>query len=264
MTIRSGRDRIGDGGLRGVALLLALAVAAAACRPSQPAKHDPYADAAQKMRMTQAYLRAGRTAEALATMDEAVKAQPGNAGLRNFYGQVCFIAGRDAQAEAAFRKALELDPYLTDAHNNLGALYDRMGRKDAAEVEYHEALKDSSYPTPEKVYLNLGLLYASQGRNDEAVKSFRKAVEIDPKYYQGHFELASLLDRNGTLEEAAREYEVAAPDYQSSGDYFYRLGFAYFRLGDRSKAREKLTRAIEVSPGSEAAARSDEILKLLR
>ncbi len=222
------------------------------------------ADMANKIRMAQAYLQSGRTKEALDELDQAILAAPNNAGLRNFYGQVCFMTGRNETAEAALRKALELDPDLTDAHNNLGALYDRMGRKDDAEREYRLALAAPAYPTPEKVHLNLGLLYASQGRDEEAIHEYRKAVELSPKYYQAHFELAALLDRTGRLDEAVREYEVAAPGYSSSGDYFYRLGFGYFRIGDRSRAREKLTRAIEISPGSEAAAKSDELLKVLR
>ncbi len=245
-------------------LSAALVLAVAGCGGRAPEKRDPQSETARKMRIAQAYLGAGRNAEAIEVMNEAVREAPDNAGLRNFYGQVCFVAGRYADAEEAFRKALEIDPFLADAHNNLGALYDRMGRKDEAEGEFRRAIDDPAYPTPEKAYLNLGLLYTSQGRDEDAVRALRKAVEIDPKYYRAHYELASLLDKRGSLEEAVREYVVAAPDYQASGEYHYRVGFAYFRLGDRSRAREALQRAIDVSPGSEAAARSDEVLKLLR
>jgi superkiller protein 3 len=244
-------------------LVLSATIAACASRSAAP-KRDPEGETANRIRMAQANLQAGRTKEALEVLEEAIRSEPGNAGLRNFYGQVCFVTGRNDAAEAAFRKALEIDPELADAHNNLGALYDRMGRKDEAEREFRKALDAPAYPTPEKVYLNLGLLYTSQGRNDEAIRELRRSVEIDPKYYQAHFELASLLDRTGRLDEAVREYEVAAPGYASSGDYYYRIGFGYFRLGDRQKARERLSRAIEVSPGSEAAAKSDELLRMLR
>ncbi len=244
-------------------LVLAWVLVGCAARTAAP-KKDPEVETANKIRMAQAYLQAGRTREALDVLDQAVRAEPNNAGLRNFYGQVCFMTGRNEAAESALRTALVLDPDLADAHNNLGALYDRMGRKDEADREYHAALASPAYPTPEKVRLNLGLLYSSQGRDEEAIHEYRKAVELSPKYYQAHFELAALLDRTGRLDEAVREYEVAAPGYSSSGDYFYRLGFGYFRIGDRSRAREKLTRAIEISPGSEAAAKSDELLKVLR
>jgi type IV pilus biogenesis/stability protein PilW len=234
------------------------------CAGPAPRKRDPEVETANRIRTAQAYLQAGRTKEALDILDVAVRTEPLNAGLRNFYGQVCLMTGRSEAAEAALRKALELDPDMADAHNNLGALYDKIGRKDEAEREYRLALAAPQYPTPEKAHLNLGLLYSGQGRDDDAIREYRRAVEIDPKYYQAHFELASLLDKTGRLEEAVREYEVAAPGYASSGDYFYRVGFGYFRLGEKLKAREKLQHVIEISPGSESAAKSDDLLKVLR
>jgi type IV pilus assembly protein PilF len=227
------------------------------------AKQDPVSEAAGKVRMAESYLHAGRFSDALQAVDQAIALQPQNAVLRNFSGQIYFLAGRDAQAEQALRKALELDPYLTDAHNNLGAVFDRTGRKDEAEKEFRSALTDPAYPTPEKAYLNLGVLYASQGRDEEAVKAIRRAVEVNPKYYQAHFQLASTLDRLGKIEEAASEYEVAAPEYRANGDYQYRIGFAYFRLRNAEKAREHLARVIELSPGSDNAVKAAEILKTI-
>ncbi len=236
----------------------------AGCGGTGKEKPTPEASTANRIRLAQAYLNAGRMSEALAEVQQAIDVQPANAGLRNFQGQVLFLSGRYPDAEAAYRKALEIDPYLTDAHNNLGALYDRMGRKDDAEREFRVALAEPTYPTPEKVRYNLALLYLSQGRDAEALTELRRAVEIAPRYYQAHFTLASLLDRTGKLEEAAREYEVAAPDVRSDGEYQYRLGFAYYRLGDRAKAEEHLRRAQEVSPGSESAAKADELLRMMR
>ncbi len=250
-------------GLRGAAVL-ALASLLAGCVTPAVRKRDPEVETANQIRTAQAYLQAGRTKEAVDILAEAVRIEPGNAGLRNFHGQVCLFAARYDQAEEELRKALEIDPDLADAHNNLGAVYDRTGRKTEAEAEFRLAIAAPAYPTPEKAHLNLGKLYESQGRTEEAIREYRQAVEIDTKYYQAHFELAALLEKTGRLDEAAREYEVAGPGYLASGDYFYRLGFAYFRLDDRSKARERLLRAIEVSPGSEAAAKSDDLLKVMR
>ena len=86
---------------------------------------------------------------------------------------------------------------------------------------------------------------------------------INPKYDRGHFELASVLERLGKLEEAVREYEVASRSYTSSGEYYYRLGFTYYRLGKLTKARENLIRVRSVSPGSPASAKADELLETI-
>ncbi len=246
------------------ALAFGGALVLAACGGSRTVKQAPATQATTHYRMAQALFKGGRITEALGEMDQATALAPLNAEMANFHGQVLLLAGRYPQAEKAFQKVLELDPYMTDTHNNLGALYDRMGRKTEAEEQYRLALADPAYTTPEKVRMNLGLLYASEGRDEEAVRELRKAVEIDPKYYQAHYELAARLDAAGKLEEATREYEVAAPDYRTSGEYHYRLGFAYLRLGDKARASEHLRKVLEVSPGSENAARADDLLKMVR
>lgn len=244
-------------------VVVMLTLLALSCGGSSKPKQDPQTELANKVRMAQGYFRAGRTTLALEAIQEAIDLDPSNPGLHNFSGQIHFVAGRYPEAEAAYEEALRLDPYLTDAHNNLGALYAETGRPSLAEQEYLSALKDASYPTPQKVYMNLGSLYASQGRDDEALGMLRRAVEIDSSYYRAHFELAGVLDRQGKIEEAAREYEVALPEYRDSGEYHYRLGFVYFRLKNFPKATLELERVLDIAPGTESAVRADELLKLI-
>lgn len=250
--------------VRWAALLCAAALAGACTGTAKPPKMDPQAQATSHYRMAQAGVRNGKINDAIAEMQKAIALQPKNADFVNFHGQLLFLAGRLPQAESQFRSALELDTYLTDAHNNLGAVLDRMGKKPEAEAEYRRALEDPAYPSPEKVYLNLGLLYGSQGRDDAAIRELRKAVEIAPKYYRAHFELASRLEAGGKFVEAASEYEVAGPDYVTSADYHYRLGFTYLRLDNKLKAADHLKRVIALSPGSENAAKAQDLLAMVK
>lgn len=229
----------------------------------QPESTTADLSAQDKVRMAQSLIGAGRTGEAMRLLEEALVQEPDSAQLHLYYGKVCYQAGQLDRAERGLLRALEIDRFLTDAHNLLGAVYASTDRPTEAEREFLTALADPAYPTPEMVYLNLALLYSSQGRNTEAIANLRRAVEIDPRYHQAHFELASLLDREGQIEEAAREYEVAAPAYRSVGEYHYRLGFVYFRLGQKAKARDSLERAISVAPGSNSATQADEILRMM-
>ena len=234
-----------------------------ACGGPKTKPKDPASETATNIRLAESYFAAGKVNEALGILQKAVASQPDNAALRNYYGQLSFLAGRNDDAEQAFNKALELDPHLTDARNNLGALYDATGRKSEAEQQLLKVLADFSYASPEKAYLNLGILYLSQGRQAEAITHLRRAVEINPKFWRGHFELASVLDKAGQLDEAAREYEVAAPDYRANGEYHYRIGLAYMKLDQPAKAREHFTRCQELSPGSESASKAYDLLKML-
>ena len=240
-----------------------LAASLSACGAAKTKPKDPASEAATNIRLAESYFAAGKVNEALGILEKAAASQPANAALRNYYGQLCFLAGRNAEAEQAFTLALELDPHLTDARNNLGAVYDATGRKDQAERQFLQVLADQAYASPEKAHLNLGILYRSEGRQDEAIFQLRQAVEINPKFWRGHFELASALDKAGLLDEAAREYEVAAPDYKANGEYHYRIGLAYMKLDQPSKAREHFTRCQELSPGSESASKAYDLLKMI-
>jgi len=240
-----------------------LAATLSACAPVKSKAKDPASEVATNIRLAESYFGAGKMNEALDILGKTVASQPENAALRNYYGQLCFLAGRNPEAEEAFTKALELDPRLTDARNNLGAVLDATGRKDEAERQFLQVLADPSYASPEKARLNLGILYRSAGRQDEAIFQLRQAVEINPKYWRGHFELASALDKAGLLEEAAREYEVAAPEYKANGEYQYRIGLAYMKLDQPGKAREHFARCQELSPGSESASKAYDLMKML-
>ncbi len=240
-----------------------LAASLSACGAPKAKPKDPASETATNIRLAESYFGAGKVNEALDILEKATASQPENAPLRNYYGQLCFLAGRNAEAEQAFTQALELDPRLTDARNNLGAVYDATGRKDQAERQFLQVLADQSYSSPEKAHLNLGILYRSEGRQDEAIFQLRQAVEINPKFWRGHFELASALDKAGLLEEAAREYEVAAPDYKANGEYQYRIGLVYMKLDQPGKAREHFARCQELSPGSESASKAYDLMKML-
>ncbi len=233
------------------------------CGGAPAPKTVPELEPSQKLRMAQSMMGAGRVGEALEHVDGAIRDEPGNASFHLFRGQLCFQSAQFAEAERSLRRSLELDPYITDAWIYLGAVHQELGQMSDAEQSYRSALGNPTYPTPEKAYHGLGVLYAGQGRDREAVESLRRAVEINPKFCQAHFELASILERTGRLREAVGEYEVASPCFTNSGEFHFRLGLAYFRVDEPEKARLHLGRVIDVSPGSENASRAAELLEVL-
>lgn len=251
-------------GFRRNVLLIAVLLSGVGCgggrSPQQrPIEHDKL----YYVRMAESQFNGGRVSEALATLSEAIERFPDDATLHHRHGLFCLRAARYDEAIPAFERSLELDPYLTDSHNNLGIIYVELGAYGKAEDEFRQVLADPAYPTPHLTELNLGLLYAEQGRYDEAVTHLRRSVGIDPKFFKAHFHLASILDQIGQLLEAAREYEVAEPAFRNDGEYWYRRGFTYYRLGETEKARESLLRVRSIAPGSESAARADQLLGVL-
>ena len=58
-------------------------------------------------------------------------------------------------------------------------------------------------------YANLGNALAAQGKRDEAIKSYWRAIVLDPGQRIAHNGLGSLLDDQGRLDEAVESYRRA-------------------------------------------------------
>jgi tetratricopeptide (TPR) repeat protein len=54
-----------------------------------------------------------------------------------------------------------------------------------------------TYPDLTRAYWLLGKCYASSGKEESAVEVFKKALELDPKYKEVHFQLHELYGRVG-------------------------------------------------------------------
>lgn len=186
-------------------------------------------------------------------------------------------AGHIAQAAAEHERALEIDPKLEQAHINLISLYGRLGEPAKAEMHYKTLLAVN--PNLAEAHYNFGVLLTGQSRHKEASDAFRKALEISPFYAEAHNNYAFLLLNEGRLEEAERHFRAALdnkPNYRlahfhlgrillhqnktdeaikhfqqtlgpdeddSTPGYFYALGAAYARLGNRQSALEYIRQA---------------------
>jgi len=186
-------------------------------------------------------------------------------------------AGQLEQSVAAHEQALAIDPKLEQAHINLISLYGRLHQLEKAEAEYKSLLAIN--PNLAEAHYNFGVLLTAQGRNSEASEAFRKALEISPFYAEAHNNLGFLLLNEGRVEEAERHLRAALenrPNYRlahfhlgrillhqnkideaidhfqqtlgpeeddSTPGYFYALGAAYARAGNRQSALQHIRQA---------------------
>jgi len=251
---------------RTVAVAALILIAAASCgpRPPKTSAEPRVLTTAEKVRMADSYRNAGRMNDALGILDEVVTENPDNPQLHTVYGKYLFLAGRYSTAEQHLDRALEIDPYLTDARNWLGVTLAEQDRYDEARRQYERALDDPSYPSPQLIYLNLGMLYRAQGLDEDGIKQLRRAVQIAPRFFKAHYELALALETIGKFDEALDELAVAEPAYRSDGTYWYRRGFLEFRLQRAGQALDSLRRCLDVSPGSPAAAQARELMGVIQ
>lgn len=151
--------------------------------------------------------RAGRLDEAAASMEAALRFDPGSATVLAAISGA-FHPWNDAQAEAFARRALEIDPELGSAHTNLAAALWGQGRLDEAERHCREAIRLN--PGQSVNRFNLALILRHAGRPAEAEAVYRAlgpSEKEDPRYFT---ELGNLLvEAGGDFEEARRCFRRA-------------------------------------------------------
>jgi TolB-like protein/Flp pilus assembly protein TadD len=193
------------------------------------------------------------------------------------------------KAEAAATKALALDESLGEAHASLAYALDLYAWNwAAAETEYKRAIQlNPGYPTAHQWY-SWHLLMMGRNREgicelrkaenldplsliiiadiadafcvsrlyDEAVEQSKKALEMEPNFAVGHYELGQALEQMHRHDEAIVEFQRAIELSGHSGAFDSNLGYAYAVSGRREEAI-KIIKDLEALQDGNASADAD-------
>lgn len=106
-----------------------------------------------------------------------------------------------ANAIATYQKALIADPDYVEAHNALGVVYSSQGDYSLALEHFQKAIELT--PTATYLHNNLGYAYLLQERYREAADAFREALHFDPSNSKASRNLATVQKRMGLSEQDA-------------------------------------------------------------
>ena len=197
----------------------------------------------------------GRTEEALAWLDEALKAQPGGAEAHNGRGEILWDEGRIEEALFEFERAIETDRKFTAAHmNRAELLIEEMGEFEAALRQCDTLLAGhAEMPRPDRLlqaeihYLKSKALFYLDNLEGALflVRRASHAVGDQPVYFafegQIHFEL-------GQFPEARRVLERAAAMDPDAPHALYHLALVLERVEGPGEAAPLFARAHALDP----------------
>lgn len=172
--------------------------------------------------------------------------------LSMFYnnkGADALIANSYSKAYAYFRKAAVLSPQLSQSWGNLGILYRKIDAYDAAEAAYKRALELEEDNLT--AWENLAILYRFQGRNEEAdaiAAKVERRRDNNPFY---HYMLGEEALAESDYEEALTHYRRAMRLDDSRHEIWFGLAKTYFELGDISRAKSYIERAVRYAPNEQ-------------
>ena len=166
------------------------------------------------------------------------------APAHNLKGECLLSLGRLDEAEAEFRLALEMDDLLSDAWYNLALLFEERGdgsrAVDAYEIRLEMAPKDF------RSHFNVAKLYGAMGDRERMEASLRAAIGHNDEFAVGHLYLAKALLDRGELqeaEEAALRGLALEPEPEMAPLGHFVLADIYNRQGRTAEAEREVRRA---------------------
>lgn len=147
-------------------------------------------------------LRLGRTAEAFAPLQHALKLDPENTMILGNLGMAFAMNNNLPEAVSTFEKVVALEPDLAAGHAQLGALYAQSGQMVEAEGEMQKAVAND--PDNTGLLVNLGRVQVINNRQQEARGVFKEALRLDPELVPALYQLGDLENKMGNTEEAER------------------------------------------------------------
>lgn len=177
------------------------------------------ADAAAALAYARALRASGGKREALAVLDKAAAAKPGDRRLQLERGLLALDLGEPAKAEKLLRVAQ--NPKAPDwrVHSALGAALASRGKQQEAQLQFAKAL--ALAPDHPSVLNNLALSYALDGKVAEAEKLLRKAQHGAGGMAQVQQNLALVVGLAGKYDEARTLAEAALPPAKATENVAY-------------------------------------------
>ncbi|MFH1842034.1 MAG: tetratricopeptide repeat protein [bacterium] len=139
------------------------------------------------------------------------------------------------RSAAAYDMATRVDNDNPRYWNLAGSQYARLGRYPEAISRLRRAI-DIQVNTDPRHLFNLGVIYSRTGDRENALRYIKEAVNLDPRYVEGHHTLGLLYARYGQFDLAVAAFGRAAELRPNNPELLTDYGNALLEIGRRDEA----------------------------
>jgi predicted CXXCH cytochrome family protein len=198
------------------------------------------------LNLADALTQAHQPARAVEALNRAIKAAPNDALLWYQLGLAHSSAGRDSEAIASFEKSAALDPDLAEPRNLLGAALAAEGDLDRAQKEFLTALQ--IHPDFPEALGNLGHVLTARDELGEAAFYFARSVHLKPNDAEVRTNYAVTLARLNQFDEAQQQIDAAVKLDPKSPEAHNFRGTLCERAGKHDEALREFLEAVKSRP----------------
>ena len=102
---------------------------------------------------------------------------------------------------------------------------------------------------------------SKQGRFDNAIKSYDKAIEIKPDYYEAWYNRGNSLNACGRFIDAVTSYDKAIEIKSDRYEFWTGRAWSLYKLKKYEESNENYDRVLELKPDYQLAKDNQKIIK---
>ncbi len=192
------------------------------------------------------HLQNGNIPSAFRELQTAIMLDPNNAIAHNNLALAYKARKLPESALKSLDNALKIDPNFTDAKINKAAILIEEKKYAEAIPLLKESTEDLTYQTPELAYTQTALALYELGKYKESQKYAEKALYFNPNHCPAKKYFGLSLYSQAEYKKAAKSLEQSQLECTAKKypEFLYFLGMSYYKLGEISKAKARLTELV--------------------
>ena len=181
------------------------------------------------------YFNLNRPGEAENSIRKVLKINPANLDARILYLQVLLSAKKVKKARQFAATSIKNFPGDPAPLKFFADIFSRAHVYKDAIFYYNKVLGLVAHAPYTR--LALGKVYQNQNKLNLAIKNYKKAIKLEPKLYEAHFNLGYCYSRKGKIDKAIHHLEIYSRKFPNDVSVLNNLALLYERSGQTRKAK---------------------------